>query len=232
MLGRGYWLLGHCWGAPIRLHFSLLIGLAVFGHFQFRPGFFVGYPLLVLCHELGHALLVRRFGHRVCAVEVTGFGGVCEWDGNATPFEEAAIAWGGVLAQALVYVGAWVWLWVEPPTSRFGAELAVTLTERNLWLIVLNLAPIPPLDGARAWRIFAHWQQRKPGHLPHGTWRDTTPNAQRAWFEGLKRGTRPDLARRKVEPPTEGPLSAEAQQAIDRLLQQTTGKRPKRESDR
>ncbi len=219
MLGRGYWLLGRWLGAPIRLHFSLLLGLLFFSRFQFRPGFFVGYPLLVLAHELGHAALVRRFGHRVVGVEVTGFGGVCQWDGNATPFEEAAIAWGGVLAQALVWVGAWLWFWLNPPSTRFGFELADTFADRNLWLMIFNLAPIPPLDGARAWRIFGLWRERKPGNLPHGTWRDASPNAQRAWFERVsgRKTVSPD-------PPTEGPLSAEAQAAVDQLLKSVTGK--------
>jgi len=230
MLGRGYWVLGRWLGAPIRLHFSIIVGLLFFGRFQFRPGFFVGYPLLVLCHELGHAFLVRRFGHHVSAVEVTGFGGVCEWDGNATPFEDAAIAWGGVLAQALIYIGTWVWLALAPPTTRFGFELARTFTDQNLWLIVLNLAPIPPLDGARAWSIFAHWRGRKVGNLPHGTWRDHSPNAQRTWFETLNPpGKR---AQAKPEATTEGPLSPEAQQAIDSLLHKVTGKVSKREPDR
>lgn len=222
MLGRGYWLLGRWWGAPIRLHFSILIGLLFFSHFELRPGFFVGYPLLVLAHELGHAALVRRFGHRVVGVEVTGFGGVCEWDGNATPFEEAAIAWGGVLAQALIYVGAWLWFAVMPPSTRFGYELWATLTQSNLWLIVLNLAPIEPLDGARAWRIFAHFRERKSGNLPHGSWRDSSPNAQRAWFDRLRPPASTSAPHQDSE--TKGQLNAEAQAAVDRLLRNVTGK--------
>jgi len=220
MLGRGYWVVGRWLGAPIRLHFSILLGLLFFGHFEFRPGFFVGYPLLVLAHELGHAALVRHFGHRVVGVEVTGFGGVCEWDGNATPFEESAIAWGGVLAQALIYGAAWLWFFVAPPSTRFSFELWGTLTQQNLWLIVLNLAPIPPLDGARAWSIFAHWRERTPGNLPHGTWRDSSPNAQRVWFDRL----RPPARVQEAQPEVEGPLSAEAQAALDQLLKNVTGK--------
>jgi hypothetical protein len=102
--------------------------------------------------------------------------------------------------------------------------MAGTFTETNLSLVALNLLPIPPLDGARAWRIFRAFRQRGSARFPQGTWRDHAPDAQRAWFDKLGaqsrrpgRGAQPDL-----DP--EGALSPEAQAAIDRLLRGVTGK--------
>src|SRR4051812_9526890 len=120
MFRAGYWQIGRFRGAPVRLHFSILLGLMLFGGFSWRPGFFLAYPLLVLLHELGHAALVHRCGHSVDALEVTGLGGACHWSGNSTPFEESLIAWGGVLAQLAVYVGARAWELAWPAESDFA----------------------------------------------------------------------------------------------------------------
>jgi hypothetical protein len=223
VFGGGYWQIGRFRGAPIRLHFSILLGLLVFSRFQWLPGFFVAYPCLVLLHELGHAILVKRFGHDVTQVELTGLGGACHWSGNSSPFEEAAIAWGGVLAQLLLYAGAWLWLELAPPRTWFGAQVAFTFTDTNLWLAAINLLPIPPLDGARAWHIFSVWRDRGVANLPYGTWRDHDRNAQRAWFDKLRPEARPKSSEQEIEddPVT---LNSDAQQAIDRLLKNVTGK--------
>jgi hypothetical protein len=235
MFRSGYWLLGRWRSVPIKLHFSIAVGLLFFGGFRWRPGFFLAYPCLVLLHELGHAVLVRRCRHRVVSVEVSGLGGVCRWSGNASPFEEALTAWGGVLAQFVAFCAAHAWLSVQPPESAFGWDVAWTFTHSNLWMIAFNLLPIAPLDGARAWGILRAFRERQPTSLPHGTWRDRSPTAQGAWFDKLQRGrrsgdrSREPTARQsqsasEVEANPDGPLSVEAQQAIDRLVKSVTGK--------
>jgi stage IV sporulation protein FB len=228
MFRGGYWLLGRWRGAPIKLHFSVVLCLILFSRFRWSPGFFVAYPCLLLAHELGHAVLVQRYGHRLAAVEVTGLGGVCHWSGNAAPLERAIIAWGGVLAQLGVFAATELWLWLLPPTGGFGWQMASAFTDTNLWLIGINLLPIPPLDGARAWSIFSAWRQRGPSNLPHGTWRDQSAQAQRAWFDKLRPRDRRGSSASEANP--EGPLSPETQQAIDRLLKSVTGK--ERDSER
>ncbi|HTA90077.1 MAG TPA: hypothetical protein VK745_10890 [Polyangiaceae bacterium] len=224
MFRRGYWRVGRWRGVPIKLHWSILLVALVFSRFRFLPGFFVAYPCLVLLHELGHALLVRRLGHRVVRVEVTGLGGVCDWSGNATPFEEAAIAWGGVLAQLALLIAAELCLWALPPTSRFGWEVLSTFTDTNLWLMAINLMPIPPLDGAHAWGIIKAYRERGSANLPHGTWRDRSADTQRAWFDKLRKTSRKAPAHSEFEASPNGPLSPETQHAIDRLLKGVTGK--------
>ena len=226
MFRSGYWLLARFRGAPIKLHFRIAIGLLVFGGFRWSPGFFVAYPCLILLHELGHAVLVRRCGHRVVGIEVTGLGGACHWSGNASPLEEALIAWGGVLAQLALFGATALWSTFVPPSSSFGWQVVATFTHTNLWLVAINLLPIPPLDGARAWGVFRALRERGPGHLPHGTWRDHSPDVQRAWFDKLRSQGRPSAPGEASEFETnpDGPLNAETQQAIDRLLKRVTGK--------
>jgi hypothetical protein len=61
--------------------------------------------------------------------------------------------------------------------------------------------------------------------VPHGTWRDRSPRAQRAWFDKLRSPARPRRAADASElDAPEGPLSDETQRAIDRLLKGVTGK--------
>ena len=164
MFRTGYLTVGRLRGIPIRLHWSIPVGAFVFGRFAFVPGFWLGFFLLVLLHELGHAVLVQRYRLHVEAVEVHGLGGVCRYSGYPSPLERSVIAWGGVLAQALLLFAtlATVWL-LGAPASTFGRELVSAFTMTNLVLIGLNLLPVPPLDGAEAWKVFAHWRVRRKG---------------------------------------------------------------------
>jgi stage IV sporulation protein FB len=151
----GYLTLGRWRGAPVRAHWSLPIGAFVFGHGQFVPGFWLGFALLVLIHELGHAVLVKRYGHRVRSIDIHALGGVCCWSGEPTAIDRARIAWGGVLAQAVAYAiaVAAIALAGRPDTELIG-QLASAFTATNVWLIAINLIPVAPLDGAEAWKLF------------------------------------------------------------------------------
>ncbi len=165
MLDRGYFSVGRFRGVPVRVHVLTILGALFFTGFRFEPGAWLGFFLLVLLHEAGHAVLVRRYGLRVDGVDVHAFGGVCHWSGETTSWQRAVIAWGGVLAQALLLVGTLAVVAIAGrPQSLFLAELVEVFTATNLWLMALNLAPFPPLDGAHAWKIVgelrARWSAR------------------------------------------------------------------------
>ncbi|MBS2028288.1 MAG: hypothetical protein JST54_10315 [Deltaproteobacteria bacterium] len=148
--------LGHWRGVPVRMHWTAPLGAWAFSGFRFAPGFWLGYLLLIVIHELGHAAVVLRAGGQPIEAVVSGVGGVCRWRGDVTRFERALIAWGGVGAQALVFCFAWAGLKVFGwPHSRGGYDLVNAFLWSNAVLIVVNLIPIPPLDGAEAWPIFA-----------------------------------------------------------------------------
>lgn len=156
MFRTGYLTLLRWRGVPLKLHWTIPVGAVLLGRFAFVPGFWVGFFFLVLAHELGHALVVRLCGQQVLAVEVTGLGGVCRWQGHATPLARAAIAWGGVWAQLLVFAAAGLFLLLRGlPSSWFAAQLLEALLWGNVWLMLLNLLPIPPLDGKEAWPLFS-----------------------------------------------------------------------------
>jgi Zn-dependent protease len=154
MLERGYLRIGSVRGVPVRLHWTLPLGALVFSGFRFAPVFWFAFFFLVFIHELGHAVLVQRFGHRATSIEITGFGGLCRWNGHASALERAAIAWGGVAAQAALGLSTVLVLLVAGrPSHPALAELAYVFTWTNLWLVGINLLPFPPLDGAEAWKL-------------------------------------------------------------------------------
>ena len=147
----------------MRVHWSTPLGALLFGGLQFRPVFWVAFFVLVLAHEFGHALLARRYGHHVLSIDVTGFGGRCRWAGAATADERAKVAWGGVLAQGvLLILAVGALLLGVIPASVTGAELSSAFVHTNLILIVLNLLPFRPLDGAEAWSLLGRaWARRR-----------------------------------------------------------------------
>jgi Zn-dependent protease len=164
MLKDGYLRIGSWRGAPLRVHWSMPVGAFLLGRAEFVPVFWAAFFLIVLWHELGHAVMVRRFRHRVVSLDVTGIGGLCRWAGSATPYERSLIAWGGVAAQGLLLVvAAGVRLLLGPPTSVLWAEIESAAIQWNLTLIVLNLLPVAPFDGKEAWAFFRLWLERRRG---------------------------------------------------------------------
>ena len=93
-LRGGYLAIGRWRGAPLRLHWTLPVGALLFGQGRFVPGFWLGFFLLVFVHELGHAVLVRRYGHGVVSIDIHALGGVCRWSGEPTAIDRSRIAWG------------------------------------------------------------------------------------------------------------------------------------------
>ncbi|MFT7623489.1 MAG: Zn-dependent protease [Myxococcota bacterium] len=149
-----------------------------------RPGFFVMAAMLgfaagdiwrilswigivtvsVLWHELGHAVVMRRFG---LAPEIVlySFGGLTSGRGDVrlTPPQRVAIAVAGP-AFGLVAGGA-----VLGATLLSGGlgEGAIWLVSQLLWVnigwSVLNMLPILPLDGGHALQASYEWVTGKPG---------------------------------------------------------------------
>ena len=160
MLDRGYLTLARFRGAPIRLHWSLALGVLFVSGLEFAPGRWLGYVLVILLHELGHAALAKAYRMQVLEVMLHGMGGHCRYAGQPTPFERAVIASGGILAQLVI-------LAIALPLSFFLVEGPLTaglfdaLVRTNVILMVLNLIPIAPLDGAEIAKIPALLRGRR-----------------------------------------------------------------------
>jgi Zn-dependent protease len=174
MFRGGYLTVGRLRGIPIRLHWSLPVAAFVLSGFALEPVLWAGFFGLVSLHELGHAAVARAAGQRVLSVEVTGLGGLCRWQGQATPTQRALIAWGGVFAQVIVLLAALLARGLfGPPSSRALLQLLDVAIYTNLFLIAFNLLPLQPLDGAEAWplagimrrRLARAWRLRRERRL-------------------------------------------------------------------
>jgi Zn-dependent protease len=156
------WTVARVSGIPLQLHFSLPIGILLFGGLHVRPIFWLAALFVIVIHELGHAAMVRITGHHVTRIVLHGAGGLCFWTGDATKIARAQIAWGGVLAQLLILAPAYlvgtVWGDELPPWS---GEVSYAFVRMNLWLIAINLIPAPRFDGYEAWPLFRLLLERR-----------------------------------------------------------------------
>ena len=161
MFVEGYFRVGRLAGVDLRLHWSVPVGALVFGSLRFEPVLWLAFLVVILLHELGHALLVRAVGFRVTGLDVTGFGGQCRWRGKGDALDHGVIAWGGVLAQSLLLLATLlVTAFFGHPKGHAGSLVEHAFVEVNLWIMAINLLPFPPLDGARAWPLFSELKGR------------------------------------------------------------------------
>lgn len=146
-------------GIPIYFHWSavLMFGLfAVAIPFLGVPILFIAIGLfsIMLVHELGHAILAIRLGYRVNRINIFPIHGLCLYEQPYSPYENSIIAWGGVIAQLVLFVPATAILGFFGNTS-FGSinVLLVGFSYINGFIMAINLAPGPGLDGRKAWRL-------------------------------------------------------------------------------
>jgi len=123
---------------------------------------FVSFLLLTLAHETGHALLARYCGLDVLGFDFNILHGKCWFQTPDSLFEHSLVAWGGVLAQGLLLivflVGYFLLLYLPQPIIDLLAPAVVVFTFANIVLIIQNLWPRPPLDGAIAWKLLPSFQ--------------------------------------------------------------------------
>jgi len=155
LFSSGYVRVGRIGRAPLRIHWTTPIGLFLFSGMSFNPLVWIALLAIIVVHEVGHALLARRYELRLVSIDITAVGGTCRLEGDPTLREAAIVAWGGVLAQAGLLVVALV---VSGLLHAVGLGMLDgvfhVLIWSNLILMAINLLPIHPLDGATAWRLF------------------------------------------------------------------------------
>src|SRR5229473_2260681 len=91
---------------PLRLHWSLLLGAALFTALQLHPLLLLGYASVLFVHVAGHALAVAGTRLSVNGVMLHALGGELVGEGEVTPLRRSLIALSGVLAQLALLAGA------------------------------------------------------------------------------------------------------------------------------
>jgi Zn-dependent protease len=158
---RSTWRIGNWRGVPIFLHWTVLLGLP-WGYYQTRSVAgtaiaFAAFFALFLAHELGHAIVAMRRRVEVHRIELFVIHGVCVTDQPYYEVDDVLIAWGGVAAQFVVLITALGIDWLLGPRWPFTHPLTTALLrvliDTNLLIMIVNLVPVAPLDGAKAWRV-------------------------------------------------------------------------------
>lgn len=161
-------------GTPVQLHWSVLLIAVFFGSsFAARYGAIgavIGVIVFlgsILAHEIGHALVARRFGISTKSIQLWALGGVARLDRDApTARAEGWIAAAGPLtslAIGVVAIGAWLAATAAGVTAPL-LGLVGWLGAVNLLLAVFNMLPGAPLDGGRVLRAW-RWGRHGDRHL-------------------------------------------------------------------
>jgi hypothetical protein len=155
---------------PLKLHLALfaLVPLAAFGGEWAGAAAALG--LVVLAHELGHAVLARIFGARITSLTLAPVGGVCRWEGDVSPMQRVAIAWGGALAQAVLFAVTLTALAAFGfPERAFVNGAAMVLALLNPVLLFVSLLPLEAFDGHGALKLFGMLRARRQLKRLEGT---------------------------------------------------------------
>jgi Zn-dependent protease/CBS domain-containing protein len=124
----------------------------------------------ILLHELGHALVARRYGVEIEGIELWLLGGVAKMKGMAhEPEEELRFALAGPGVTVVIAVAFWLAVAVLPEAAP-DALVALLAYQAfiNSAILIFNLIPAFPLDGGRVLRA-ALW--RRGGSLERATLR-------------------------------------------------------------
>jgi Zn-dependent protease len=131
---------------------SMLVSIAAYSLF-WGWRFAVGFVALLLVHEMGHVIQLRREGVSASAPVFIPFLGAAIWSkslgGNA--LAEARV---GLAGPILGSTGAAALL---PIADATGNQLFRALAFIGFFLNLFNLLPVLPLDGGRAMAAMAPW---------------------------------------------------------------------------
>ncbi len=162
--------LGKLLGVDVYLHFTFLLLLAFLGFYYWRATQSVDAALIgvasivalfgcVVLHELGHALMARRFGIQTRDITLLPIGGIARLERMPEkPMQEFWVALAGpavnVVIAAVLFIGLVI-------TGGFAPVETMTVTGGSFWqrlmvlnlvLVGFNLLPAFPMDGGRVLR--------------------------------------------------------------------------------
>jgi Zn-dependent protease len=108
--------------------------------------FGVGFGVLILVHEMGHYIDIRRRGLPAdMPVFLPGFGAYVRWQSIGVSLEtRAAVSLAGPLAGLLASIACLLLWW------KTGDQLWAALARAGAWLNLMNLIPVWVLDGGQA----------------------------------------------------------------------------------
>ena len=154
---------GKLLGIPIRVHWTFVllvawVGMLVGGGDRFLVGVVLTLLLFgcVACHEVGHAIVARKFRVKTHEIVLYPVGGIAKRETAPSGLPDLAIAVAGPLVNlglALIMLPTMA-IFGSPPESLGldPASIAKFLFFGNLGLFFFNLVPAFPMDGGRILR--------------------------------------------------------------------------------
>lgn len=154
-------------GIPVRAHFTFVIFL-VWIAFISRPNAAVGVLLTlalfacVLLHELGHALVAKRYGVGTRDIVLSPIGGLATLKTRPKPNAEFWIALAGPSVNLIIFFLLLPLALLTPrplPSASFDKSSVLwIIVEANIALALFNLLPAFPMDGGRVLRaLLSMW---------------------------------------------------------------------------
>jgi Zn-dependent protease len=162
--------LGRLLGIDVYLHFTFLLLLLFLGFVYWRStqnlgatlegvAFIVALFGCVVLHELGHALMARRYGIQTRDITLLPIGGVARLEKMPEkPMQEFWVALAGPAVNVVIAVILFIGLAATGGFTRLG-EMGVAsgsfwqrLMVLNIFLVAFNLLPAFPMDGGRVMR--------------------------------------------------------------------------------
>jgi Zn-dependent protease len=169
-------VLGSVAGIQIEVHVTFVIALAWVVLLMARRGattstlltvlfFALGIAGSVLLHELGHALMAKRFGLKTREISLTPMGGFSNIDEMPeVPKVQLLVVLSGPIVTLLVSAAFFALAAATSGISEMrayddpAAHLPSQLAWFNLVMGIYNLLPIFPMDGGRALRAALAWK--------------------------------------------------------------------------
>ncbi|AXQ29109.1 hypothetical protein D0B54_10605 [Solimonas sp. K1W22B-7] len=178
---QNHWNLGRWLGIPVTMDWTVLLAFAwlflMLGELLAALVGAVAFGCLLAAHEFGHVAMARWRRVPVYGINFNGLHGETARGHAARRGDEILVAWGGVLAQLLILVlalaasqalafstNSWV--------SRIAGPWLMVWTRWNVFLIIVALLPIGPMDGHAAWKVIPFLREklrRRPQPKPAST---------------------------------------------------------------
>lgn len=109
---------------------------------------------VLLLHECGHMLAAQKRGSRVYEIRLYPIFAITKFETPWSRFDHAVIAWGGVIAQAIVAVPVLLIIKIFGYTPfEVVNEVLALFGVFSVIVAFFNLLPLEGLDGAIAWQI-------------------------------------------------------------------------------